>query len=874
MSQPLQSLLPARRRQCTGSKLNPPYSSDSQSWTAARCHRLLRPIISRIELLRKDRSVGVGNSVFIQDPEAAWGAKHAKDKAKSRDDDACWARGRKRVRKTYSARCKLQDGLRSDRIPGTLSAFGKGNHGQKASLQPGEFLVPTPILNRSRVLVEISGQDLARNLPSTAPPKAKIFGRPQSRYASKDGEPHFELNEIMRRIRKTTNAARYKIYEGIYNSLEALFKATMPYDGLVQLPTHGVRYSHENGLNLGSKIPRSKSLLSMCLRGVPKYIKREGKRAAVEAEEMGHRSAFDTCDISTDTYTDLESFGTAEMGWKHLKTVVRTHGVQTISDAIREGFLDPYFASALVVLCAHTSAPDDAETILTSLLTSIRYPNPKSIHSHIRDDSTFLPLCTLEKFIKYTERACYHHRQLKNLITSGLLSVTWLGTKCFSSVWTSVFRSLSNDPSNSDATTFMTSILPLLCTARSSSIEKQEDTSLNQSSMPLVLDNTLESVLTTLSAMSMLSSSHKRIISHILRSTIIDCQMVSSHLDSHGVALVVMSNLLASVEAEEEESLVRQLVKSLTEKCHQSLNSQGLKDRITNFVCSVARCCGRGSSGNGFEYLKIILRRLIAFTDLDNLEESQSLKDIIVDSAFAFQGHVPDEEHVKYAQHIRTQLNGHISQSKASPSISRADSESGFRWEEGINEWVVATPALKLRGAQEIILFSSDDDSDFETPIRQGMKRRKRPTAPHTKDKVCSYRVSDFAPSSPSGLGEDVSGLTRKDHQTHDKALPTYCLSQDSVILTKPRSGGRPTSKLQRLGCDPLCSRQRWKIFEHSDDELYSTSSDSAQLVLLELLNSKKSSSNKQQGTFSILDKPPARLGTRVQEHSEDELGV
>lgn len=883
-SQHLPTFVAAQRTQCTMNS-NSPHSGNSQSWTAGRCQRLLRPITSRIELLKKDpiryTAVGIPDSIQTgSTPATAPSNVPAEDWLECEESNAYWAKGRKRVRRTYSARSKLQDVSRADEIRGKLIALEGKNPGSKVKLQPGEILVPTPILRRSRSLVVDPGRKLLVDLSLIAPPKTKIVKRPRSPYATKGGEAHYELAETMRQINKTTNAARFKVYEGIYNSLEALLKATILHDEQALLSASDTSVRQLYTSSTGSKCQRSRPLFSMCLRSVPNHIKEEERRVAIEAEEMGHKSAFDTRIISTEVYADLESFGTSEMGWRQLKTVVRVHGLQVISDAIEDGFLDANIASALVMLCVHTSFPDDAEILLTSLLKSSVYPDPKSPQSHFRDDPALLPLLTLEKFVKYTERPSYYHRQVTNLITSGSLSVTWLGTKHFASIWTSLFRSLSTDPFDRDATTFMTSILPLLCRAQSSSFGIHEHLSPDQTLMQSVLDTALASVLTTLLAMSMLSNSHIRNISHILKSTIIDCQLVSSELHGHGGALIAMANLLAGVEADEDASFVKQLVRFLRRKPCQLWNSPGSSDHIPSFVCSVARCCGRGSSGDGFEHLKIILERLMAFASLDNPEGACVLQQLVVDSAFVFADHRPYPKHLQYAQHIGAHVQRSFIHLKASPSKSRANSEIGFRWEEGINEWVMATPAIRFRGGQELGRSLADEDSDCETPIRLVRNRHKPGTALDVRGRVRpnrQSRVSDLAPESPKGYGEDSAWLVGKNYLNDDGSLRTHCLSRQFSKLTRPRSSRRPITKSRRLGCELLCSSQNWILFEHSDDELNSApppSSDPVRDVLLELPNSMRCGSNVPHREKSAFHKPLEGRGEDLQEQSEDELGL
>jgi hypothetical protein len=78
--------------------------------------------------------------------------------------------------------------------------------------------------------------------------------RSRARYMTDDVEAHGELAESLREIRQKTTAARYTTYEGIYNGLEALLRATTH----IKLET-----KHRKG---------ARSLLSTSLRAVPYYI--------------------------------------------------------------------------------------------------------------------------------------------------------------------------------------------------------------------------------------------------------------------------------------------------------------------------------------------------------------------------------------------------------------------------------------------------------------------------------------------------------------------------------------------------------------------------------------------------------------------------
>jgi hypothetical protein len=862
---------------------NKSYYGSSQSWTAGRCQRLLRPLTSRIELLAKDAilyttAAKPGSVSTLATPATAPNNKYPDVSSEREEETKYKAKRRKRVRRTYSARSRLKNILHEDQVYANQEEREK-NPRRKVKSQPGEVLVPTPILNRSKFLVADPSQDFPLELSPIAPLKSRNVKRPSSQQAAQEREAQFEFAEIMRQIKKTASATRFKVYEGICNSLEALFKATLPQEERASSVSDTMR-TQQDTFSLVKKVPRSSSLLAMCLRGIPDYIRKEEKRLAIEAEAMGPKSAFDTPLVSIETYTDLESLGTSDTGWKHLRTVVRAHGVLVISDAIEHGLLDANIASALVMLCLHTSLPDEAEMLLTSLIKSSSiYPDPKSPQSHFRDDPALLPLLTLMKFVKYTGRFGYYHRQITGVITTGSLSVTWLGTKCFSSLWTSLFRSLSIDPFDRDANKFMNGVLPLVCRAQSSRLEKHEHSSSDQSSMLSVLDTTRASVLTTLLAMSMLSV-RLRSIPQTLKATIIDCQLGSSELQSHGISLILMANLLRGAETDEDASFLKRLVGLLRSKSCESLNLLQPCNHIPSFVCSVARCCGRGSSSDGFEHLKTMLERLIAISSLDSSEGSAVLEQIVADSAFIYADHLPDTSHLQFAQRIMANMHRSFSKPKTSSSKGEPKYETGFRWEEGINEWVMATPAVRLTGRQKRRLSSVNEDSDSETSVRSGRKRCKTETTLHERARIRTNlynRISELAPYSPKEYYEDIPSQVLKDYPTRDEALRTQYPLRAPPQLTRSKLSERTIGKMRRMGCELLCSSQNWISFEHSDDELNSTmetSSHSAQDALEDLPDPIKCYRRVSQKKSFLLDKRAEGGMWYPGEQSEDELGL
>ena len=102
-----------------------------------------------------------------------------------------------------------------------------------------------------------------------------------------DAEAHGELAESLRDIRQKTTAARYTTYEGIYNGLEALLRATTP----VKLET--------------KRRKGARSLFSTSLRAVPRYIIQQEALLQAHMEETGSKSAIESRDISMEIYDQL-----------------------------------------------------------------------------------------------------------------------------------------------------------------------------------------------------------------------------------------------------------------------------------------------------------------------------------------------------------------------------------------------------------------------------------------------------------------------------------------------------------------------------------------------------------------------------------------
>lgn len=701
------SFTPVRRREST---LNTRqfHGEQEKEWTAARCHRLLRALTSRVRILKKEISrysvaPQISNGASTSNLERVKVGGGSQQSNKVNDPD--WTRGKKRIRQTYSTR-----GGKGDNGASRGSRILPAAKGTK-SLVPGEVLVPTPILARAR-----GEHILAQNIPfaieQTDTGESRKRKRQKIRFAADDGNAHFQLSETLRDIRKTTTASRYNIYEGIYNGLDALLRSTAKDEPQVE-----------------RKGPRL--LLSMALRTVPRYISQQEELLSAFNYETGCKSAISSRDISTEIYDELEAFGLSGRSWKHLRTIVRSHGVQVVSDAIGTGLLDVEFCGVLITLCVHLSAIDEAETLLSVLLSSTNIPAPRTVYQ-----TAGRPLSMLWKFVDYTGRVSFQYRQLSTMLSRGSLPIDWLATKEFVPVWSRLMQSLSPESMPADALHFLDTSLPLLAGAPKAARGNTSAASYNVLSEPV--KNTFSSLLTTLSSIVILSQEaasetkplalecfeqdYEHVV-ELLRSILIQYNSRKVLSDAQGALLVVANLMVGSADSDMSESdggLVDILLGLLRQRGDGLSDTATTYNDLVRFMCSVARCCGRGAASMGFEYLGHLHMQLETLgCDKDN----DILKGVIVDSAYEFAQKVPDRKYVDYAAEINAKYCARVVETSRRPALEDVDDDTrgGFRWEEGIGEWVTATPAAKNVKRKSVGDHSPMEDTPFRPPpnIRQ-----------------------------------------------------------------------------------------------------------------------------------------------------------
>jgi hypothetical protein len=716
----------------------------------------------------------------------------------------------------------------------------------RRSLVPGEVMVPTPILTRAR------NNCWEEKVPIVAHPELQVedlgrVKRRRTRYNIHEGHGQFQLSEALRDLREKMSAARFTTYEGIYNGLEALLRATTPDKSEV-------------------KRKGARSLFSMALRAVPKYIAQQEGLLETYMEKTSSKSAIPTREISSEIYDELEAYGSSGYGWKQLKVIVRAHGVQVITDAIRSGLLDVEFSGCLITLCMQISAMDEAQSLFSALLSSTQFSPPRTIYDK---PNRILPM--LWKFTEHSGNPSFQYRELANLISVGLLPLEWLATKEFGPVWTRVIQSLSPNAENLEALLFLDMLLPLLSSAVGE--EHVAESFASNSTLSEAGTNTFSSLLTTLASIMILNKEREGLardndavqesvhINRLFRSCIIQDQK----------ALGTSSSLpmLAEVIAQSETTAIVRKPFSYDALAKQLRQGRGTHSQVYSqavlFLCHVARCCGRGALNSGLEYLQKAHSLLGACaSDLTSI-----FKSLIVDSAFAFAEQIPNREHLDYAadMDIKFGVRRFGPGSSVHSDISageESESRAGFRWEEGISEWVTATPMIVKKIS---VIISAKEDSECENPYRPPPSLRwktgknslppSRAGSPQEDimDQTVDFQdispergatavedsqseLNDVASSSPTNsddeLGPDsprldcsfISNVSTSTEGSFTEASFISTSSSVSSISTRSVGARKTIDRAPRFNRELLCNSQDWQLFEESS--LCSTSSTSS----------------------------------------------
>lgn len=768
-----------------------PVGSNEVPWTAARCNRLLRPLSSRVALLRKQKEKAArhqtsrrslpsdGASTTESQPVGRLAASFPnvldvrRDLSNKREADPEWVPdqvARKRLKRTYSSRGAAQsiNQLEKERRRGV-------------SLPPVEQRIEVPVTGLQCPSTGLADGFDDRCAVDTNPHLVKADVS-----TSKAGL-HGMTRETFRRLAKSVSPSEWMLNEGLYNGLDALLIATAKKNG---------------DSNQGRR-----SLFGTCLRSVPAYIALE--QAWADEEEPDS-----VTDVASSVYTDLESYGlSASGGWRPLRKVVRAHGIYILGVAIQDGSISPQIARGLIILCLQAFAYSEAQTLCTYLLRSIPpLARPKLASDRLFGAETSISLQTLNDLSRQSECWNFFFRMIASLLQDGIVPVEWISSPDMIHWWNRVIRSIVQDDAYAgEASNLLRTAMSISLGASHANLDDNISTLRGQSrqaSQALARMHTRDTRRSRMVSAIVTRKPSREIIdedklSMTLTTTVTNLVTVllSVHVlnsdgstvddtTANGTCLTVIHSLAVVVGQGQELAMTNptsnfaaaaQMKRACllllgevllagwpitdvipTHRCHTgnlaliaSLERHyRTSDTLGSFLGTVAHCCARPGRQPAFNYLQSMVGYLsnLASTHSHDVSIQASIHRIVMAAALEFAEQTAVRAHLNWALEVEevahsTIVAGENCSVKKMPDRTPIKSSAGFRWEEGICEWVAKTPyttqAKSTRHSfseQPWVSTARNSDTNAETWLARPERSRQQPLIRYKEGQARSGR--------------------------------------------------------------------------------------------------------------------------------------
>ncbi|CRK13578.1 hypothetical protein BN1708_010871 [Verticillium longisporum] len=663
------------------------------SWTATRCHRLLRPLQNRIAALRREIYAQERTFPHIH-PENLNGSAKLSQKRKIAEGEQLHET--KRPCRTYSKK----QATGADCVVGTT----RWGHGDRPRTLGGP-MPQTPIFRRTKLV------KAEKDVSTQASKDGQGTRNRSSRSMSYSGNPTQSGPLIasigcLRKAHSPVAQHRYVHYESMLRILDTLLRATATPDS----------------------VSNQKSLLHMCLRKIP---------------------------------DDLEQMSGSDAGWKYFASLVRAHALWVIREAITEGLIEPVFAGIIAHHYNQLGYTDDASTILETTAERT-YPAPRSLRT----------------------MASRLSRSTSSLLSSRQLPAEWLSTKALSNLWKAASWAVSEPRTSIYALQHASAAIASLACLTRSPPRSQCIT------MTDIL-STLASVVGGLVAMSVAAQGHRCFAEAADGKT--------SHVKNyalHRVVYVLHEALARSTRRKGNDDALYMLELAifvvsaagfdnvhaandgymLDVRKHWPRGGKGFPKTLTvgrynviaGLACSIARASARTTSVAPHHFFSQLC---------DRFEEAglPGLESLRQDGAFLLAHKTHDLRDLAFAECMSTVVSGPNHSVMEQNCVNKA-TFVGYRWEEGISEWVVASPKRPCS--------------------RYPMAGAKGPAGRRRRGEVGGTVQEVFAPTKQQ-----------------------IC-TPDPVVTKKQRAAmaARPKSKRQALG--DISGRQPQAQARASDDEL------------------------------------------------------
>lgn len=423
----------------------------------------------------------------------------------------------------------------------------------------------------------------------------------------------------------------------------------------------------------------ARSLMSACLRRVPDYID-------LELEDLDEDNEEDE-NITSTIYSELESLGTnSDGGWSGLREVVRSHGLHHVRAAIDEGLIKETRISELVATCSKHGALFAADSLLQTWI------GRGHVTTSGRVDVSHVALAKLSELRTTHDAPELFLRHHTGLVRSGHIHLSDI-LRPGSATLKDMISALLRGPGQDAALAYLEAAVI-------------EDYTANTTSLPVFsrLAGLLASLVLAQTGVADPTKSELDLSTVVHRVATTFAKQQSEGKDavedeSHSASIagkqsdkihpfIMASTLLQLTSQSKTSTFITTPLSSLihTITAHQNT--------FIKFAVNVAHHVHRFSDADELESLLITTSGLIAPPPESTDENRSTLNRLALEIAFAYreQTGIDIDEH--FFDSKQATSNGRPATNIAQTPRRRVQ-VSGYKWEEGLCEWVAATPLAK-----------------------------------------------------------------------------------------------------------------------------------------------------------------------------------
>lgn len=803
-----------KRKRVPGTPGRKQYSSEDILWTAARCNRHLRSIISKLQALRRLSENNFADKAFAKRSPAR---RKINFNPESTTSEKIPSVGVQSLSSKLAALPDLESPTKDDndpewlpedgRRPSQKTYAGRGGKAKKVKLQepsrPASSTDNPDSQFRSPFIKRLLSADAAKS------PTNPITGTPRRLTSQKIvTDPKTEPEKVLRML---------------LDSLSKVLSVTSANPEVS--PWEPCR-----------PITGARSLRNMCLRKAPEYIAYEQKYA------------YDRKDYEFDAtetiYVEVERILVAETS-DGLREMLRAHAVKLIVDAFDDRSWPVESLDRLLDVCERNRAVAEGQQVLRSWF----------IKAEGRVSNRMARLMAWSKILRCPG---WFFQTICGTLEAG--QVSWEEVNSCPGIWQELLKAMARTSTMVDAAAFLEAYTVICLRFEDSAVEGVPTVPLHQR---LRRDEILRNVMALVTAVSWTSNEqpaeglgpticlasliHRTFI-NVLQTSIKRCEQITHISYLSRDALRTMEPLLTSGlilyalhsfrAPDSPDSLqpdpIEARLNSVLLPILQDSGQQALQSDRAELICSAAKCIAHLSQQSANEFIQDLSTSVLLLGTSSSRELNKTFNQLAVLTAASWAEYRGDKASYTFADEIeraahRGTLSGHL---QHTPGSAQRPQQT-LRWEEAIREWIVATPLAieqEIEQARRLKEYSSNEGKKIEVPI--GFRsypyrlqcRDRTSLDPDISEAIRVARVKERfeRPSPHSAIRDNSSRRLNSDTNSEGPEYGDECLDSSTSLARPPRTPSVPASTTNQddlVHTQPSASPLKIKSFQHVQPE-------------------------------------------------------